>query len=201
MQTKRPPKRIQNLALLALGLRALHEKVGAHGFKMSQYLIKGNGFCVTDVPDSKTERGLLFPSESEHECGTSACAAGHGPLFGIKGMCEAREDWYDYTRRVFISETSHEGHVTWAWMFGGSWGEREPQHGTRQAAAKRIAWYLQHHDKGDNYYWSSATMFDSWDLRDEFLTWEPDWKEIEAMVTKEKLKGIAWIAKLRNQAS
>ena len=37
--------------------------------------------------------------ESRHECGTTACAAGYGPLIGIEA--KANESWGGYIRRVF----------------------------------------------------------------------------------------------------
>lgn len=93
--------RLENLALLAVGLHALSEKVGSLRFRMAYWLTADGSHVIQWPLDGSEERELLFGENNRHECGTSACAAGHGPMFGIAGSEEYCEDWYDYVSRVF----------------------------------------------------------------------------------------------------
>jgi len=192
--------RLENLALLAVGLHALSEKVGSLRFGMAYWLTADGIHVISNPLDGSEERELLFGEKNRHECGTSACAAGHGPLFGIAGREEDGEDWYDYVERVFLrSEDLPRADAAWDWMFGASWrvniieGKLLDE---REEAAKRIAWYLEHQSKNDGSFFVGPSQFEAWDRRDEFNAWQPDWDAIRATIPEKKLKGIAWIEDL-----
>lgn len=72
------PQKQQNLALLALGLHRLSERVGDLNFSMLRFC--GELSCA---PLQRGGQGLKeelqYSSREQHECGTSACAVGHGP--------------------------------------------------------------------------------------------------------------------------
>ncbi len=123
------------------------------------------------------------PMRKHHgnECGTTACAVGHGPLFGITPV--DGEDWEDYAIRLF--ETAPKSWV-YRWCFHGYWATVEGMR-SREAAAKRIAWILKMKDT------CGPSSYASWRGRADFEAWEPDWEEIEKMIPAEKLKGIEWI--------
>lgn len=65
------------------------------------------------------------------ECGTAACAAGHGPRAGID--FEPGESWNIYSRRAFA------GGDEWSWCFGALWAHVD---NTAHGAAARIEWML-----------------------------------------------------------
>ena len=71
------------------------------------------------------------------QCGTCACAAGHGPAAGLS-LNPDDNNWMNYIVRVFgFSYDSREGQ----WCFGGMWEDID---NTPQGAAKRIFHMLQH---------------------------------------------------------
>ena len=86
MKIKLTKKQKQNLQTLA---DFLYKKPWNYkGFDMSWY---------TDVPDNYIDNA---PEPfQEYECGTICCAAGHGPLVGIKA--KKLENWEHYVARVF----------------------------------------------------------------------------------------------------
>ena len=116
-----------------------------------------------------------------HECGTTACAIGHGPLFGITPG--DGEDWGNYASRLFENRV-------YPWCFHGYWGRILGMH-SREAAAKRIAWFLKREDI------CSAAFYEIWSGRENFEAWEPDWEEIEKMIPEQKLLGIEWLDQSR----
>jgi len=82
-----------------------------------------------------------------NECGSIACAVGHGPNAGI---CMTPEEAYhesfsSYTRRCFIDTGTRE----FLWMFGGSWSDAD---NTAKGAAARIRYYLDRGVPGD-FHW------------------------------------------------
>ncbi|SFJ49151.1 hypothetical protein SAMN03159338_1548 [Sphingomonas sp. NFR04] len=80
------------------------------------------------------------------ECGTAACAVGHGPVAGIDFV--AGENWISYSYRAFVpspvdedgQEYRYEGAV-WEWCFGSGWSDTD---NTAHGAAHRINWLLTH---------------------------------------------------------
>lgn len=72
------------------------------------------------------------------ECGTSACAVGHGPLAGIRKL-RTDGSWEGYCKRVFGIDSYHED--DWNWLFSDKWAMRD---NTPEGAAARIRWYLMH---------------------------------------------------------
>lgn len=132
-------RKLRNLAKLALFLKNLYEQGGwTEKFRMSVY---GEGRHGSDL--------LPFQIKKHYnECGTCACAAGHGPLAGIKprsrirvnadGRITLKESWTDYISRCFI--TYDPGIDKWCslqkYLFG-------PHHDNNPLlAAIRIAYFV-----------------------------------------------------------
>lgn len=110
----------QNLRLLAEGLKKL--PVNYQKFDMDSFY------------ENLTGDTSLFV-ENINECGTSACAVGHGPT--IKGLEAYRsETWREYTERVFGVTTFDE---TFTYLFGSEWANRD---NTIDGAIDRIETYL-----------------------------------------------------------
>lgn len=86
------------------------------------------------------------------ECGTAACAVGHGPLIGLDPL--PGETWTSYSERLFIADHSHEA---WEWCFGGDWATVD---NTAHGAAHRINWMLELRDIPDNAYAQRAGFDD-----------------------------------------
>jgi hypothetical protein len=69
------------------------------------------------------------------DCGTVACAIGHGPAAGITIATETA-DWLDYGEKAFELALDE-----WDWCFSGHWCEVD---NTPHGAAKRIRYFLEH---------------------------------------------------------
>lgn len=81
-----------------------------------------------------------LPSELDlTECGTVACAVGHGPAAGIAP--EPDEDWSEYSERVFDLPFTANPNSEWAWCFDSEWAAVD---NTPTGAAKRIRYLLEH---------------------------------------------------------
>lgn len=72
---------------------------------------------------------------TKFDCGTVACAIGHGPAAGIEANASG---WYDYCREAFGVEFEQPDAE---FMFGIHWAEYEPHH---WQAAERIGYWLEH---------------------------------------------------------
>jgi hypothetical protein len=114
--------KVLNLVQLATYMRQLPDDY--EQFSMSYYHWKQNG---SGGPNT------LKPGV-QYECGTSACAVGHGPAAGIAPL-RGEDDWVQYGRRSF---TSHEG--DYLFMFSGSWTDYDD---TPRGVAARICYVLQ----------------------------------------------------------
>lgn len=75
------------------------------------------------------------------ECGTAACAAGHGPKAGVAPLFG--ETWETYSERAFT-----KAHRPWGWCFSGMWVTAD---NTAHGAARRILWMLEHGVPADLY--------------------------------------------------
>lgn len=117
--TKPTPQQRQNLAVLSDYLRNLPEDYGQ--FSMDNY---ANNDANPDEVDT-------------NECGTIACAVGHGPAAGLKP--EPGMDWDDYEQKMFGVGLMREDdlHQAWVYMFG----PNHPDDATE--AADRIQTYLK----------------------------------------------------------
>lgn len=125
MTNTKTKKQIENLTKLA---DFLERVVPPPKFDIRNYLSSGNGYSI-DLDDAT--------SEVYNTCGTSACAAGHGPLAGIRKL-KSDDGWDGYCRRVFGADPySDDGE--WHWMFSNRWANRD---NTPEGAAARIKWYL-----------------------------------------------------------
>lgn len=114
----------RNLRKLANGLLNLSAEY--MNFDMGMY-------CET-VDDFLEPREAV--KKELNRCGTIACAAGHGPSFGVRA--KAREDWGDYIERAFGAEDSG---VEYTWCFSGVWKDAD---NTAQGAALRIFYMLDY---------------------------------------------------------
>ena len=86
------------------------------------------------LPEDYEWFDMLSYSE-EAECGTVACACGHGPEAGIK--IKFGEEWDDYAVRAFgVSYLSEN----WDFLFSASWASYQPTH---KQAAERIRVFLK----------------------------------------------------------
>lgn len=87
-------------------------------------------YTSADLDPSKVTRKVI------HNCGTVACAVGHGPT--IRGL-EAKStdlDWEDYCLRVFGIDFHS---AAFDFMFGPDWSDLD---NTPHGAAKRIRYYV-----------------------------------------------------------
>jgi len=118
----------QNLALLALGLHRLSRKLGSEGFNISYYLADINcGNWVNRIAYAQQLSDRLRTSLEyypDHPCGTTACAVGHGPLFGLEVPDAASTPimvWTDYIEGKFpdLSASAVQ------WMFDSLWGSMD----------------------------------------------------------------------------
>jgi hypothetical protein len=113
----------KNLRRLAAYLAALPPDYGH--FDMQFYLSALDDDFKTNYGDydSVGEAGKVVA-----ECGTVACAIGHGPAAGIKPQRD--ECWYNYATRV--TGLHNDG---FSWCFSGNWSARD---NTPLGAAERI---------------------------------------------------------------
>ena len=89
-----------------------------------------------------------YAMEIPANCGTSACAVGHGPNAGIKHR--KNESWERYSARtmIHIKERNWDGSVDtstscteWHWCFSGYWDQVDDHH---WGAARRISYLIKH---------------------------------------------------------
>lgn len=105
------------------------------GYVSDTYL-DGN-FYSTDVAISKPD---IY---TDPKCGTVACAAGHGPLYGMKKRKD--EEWSDYVYRVFLplADASYDAYffrsAVFDWLFSAHWSDTD---NTPKGAAARILYLL-----------------------------------------------------------
>lgn len=126
-----------NLLTLAQGLM---RAVPPPTFDMTDFIAVPNPDYDADVVDGWEDETNPLQLESEfklelyHECGTTACAVGHGPLFGIAPV--PYENWKDYMYRAF-------GVTMWddeyEWLFSADWADTD---NTPVGAAARIFYHL-----------------------------------------------------------
>lgn len=120
-------KHRKNLLKLAEGLR---RSVPPPAFDIGGFMETPERFENEPQP-----RGVKRSFYSE--CGATACAVGHGPLFGIK-VSPNDDTWFDYCERVFGVQ---DGDPVWDWLFDSEWVSID---NTPQGAAARILFLLEH---------------------------------------------------------
>lgn len=108
-----------NLATLAAYLRTLPAEYP--DFSMDDFTADGGRVAV------------------QPECGTAACAAGHGINAGVSAL--AGESWYDYSVRSFAPDEYWKGPSPWDWCFSANWSDID---NTAHGAADRITYMLAH---------------------------------------------------------
>lgn len=128
-------KQRQNLAKLAIYLESLPPSY--KHFDMQGYAAH-NGVC--QLADSPRILAAKKPNEFLANCGTVACAAGHGPAAGIKfARDEVGEQWAlwsSYVGRVF---GAGEGSCDFDFLFASFWQDYDNHH---YGAAARIRYFL-----------------------------------------------------------
>ena len=94
-------------------------------FGMRKYCATKNGiaFNISHRPADLTE------------CGSVACAVGHGPYAGIETI--PGESWFEYSARVFVTANRR----VWAFIFAAEWSWFD---NTPSGAARRIDYVLEH---------------------------------------------------------
>ena len=124
-----------NLRILSAHLRALPPEYP--DFAMDRF--------ISNEPPAFGQGG---GTAKKAECGTAACAAGHGPIAGITPL--PGENWMDYSERCFCpgSEDDDDGNLmgapanfTWAWCFDGEWSHYD---NSAHGAAARSDYMLHH---------------------------------------------------------
>lgn len=118
-------KQRANLIILA---DFLERVVPPPKFDISAYLMDADGEITPDSAKNKVYKS----------CGTTACAAGHGPLAGIKWKESDGSDWNSYCTRAFGAPPISN---LWEWLFSPDWADID---NTPEGAAARIKWYLAH---------------------------------------------------------
>lgn len=133
------PEQRANLAKLAAYLRTLPPEYP--DFAMDQFVagIGGSGGSLVSTP----------------ECGTAACAAGHGPLAGVPFV--EGETWGRYSRRAFINASPFAANDAWDWCFAATWSNVD---NTAHGAAARIEWMLKNGvpDNADEQRWGEEPL-------------------------------------------
>lgn len=145
-------KQRQNLAKLAIYLEGLPPSYGH--FDMRHYA-HHRGDC--DLGISPMFYAAKKPDEFLHNCGTVACAAGHGPAAGMPFRRDEFYDgeiacWGDYTSRAFGGdERPNGGWVSlFDFFFESDWRDYDNHH---YGAAARIRYFL---DTGKLHYPGSS---------------------------------------------
>jgi len=130
---------IENFTKLAKYLRSLPDDYDR--FDMSHYHKYTTGLvgAVYDFFSNIVYSADYDPSQSEHiECGTVACALGHGPAAGVT---TTSDDWMEYYLANFSGD-----HYVYDWCFHNDWVEIDNTH---QGAALRIELMLKMHPEFD----------------------------------------------------
>jgi hypothetical protein len=129
------PKR-RNLAKLAQYLESLPEDY--RHFDMSDFA-SHNGDCSEVVGDAMVALAT-DPAKFFSNCGTVACALGHGPAAGVRMKLEEAQDhdWDAYCERQF-GIPAQRVNATWDFLFSSSWSFIDD---TPRGAAARIRYYL-----------------------------------------------------------
>lgn len=113
-----------------------------------------NFYFSSNLPDSDLcpattviKQALTDPTIAG-QCGTAACALGHGPVLGYGLKTIPGETWDEYGSRVFGLEPFNRNHKDlWEWMFSSQWGEFTSYNhiqslcdDTPQGAGLRLLW-------------------------------------------------------------
>ncbi len=124
-----------NLLKLAAYLESLPRNY--QHFDMANY-VDHRGACV--LPMQKDVFAAKAPEQFLTNCGTVACAVGHGPAAGIRPLKREFErngfDWIGYGDRTFTNNNDD-----FEFMFGSSWNQHDNHH---YGAAARIRYFLEY---------------------------------------------------------
>ena len=103
-------------------------------FHMTSYIRDSKGYNV--LPED-------FELEQYQECGTVACACGHGPMAGIP-VKKSDDNWAKYSERVFDLESWS---IAWDFLFHPYWVGTD---NTPKGAAARIRLMLDQGSQSEN---------------------------------------------------
>jgi hypothetical protein len=92
-----------------------------------------------DMFTKDQRRGMGFHAPYAAECGTAACAAGHGPKAGVEPL--PGETWRTYSQRAFVPCEDAFNCPAWEWVFAAGWCRTD---NTAHGASARIGWMLNH---------------------------------------------------------
>lgn len=126
----------KNLLKLAAYLESLPRDY--KHFDMSDYA-GHRGDC--DLPESPHLLAATKPAPFFTNCGTVACAAGHGPAAGVAlrkdefSPYSGMPKWSEYSERAFTGDRG----TVWEFLFDGSWAYSDNHH---YGAAARIRYFL-----------------------------------------------------------
>lgn len=126
-----------NLAKLADYLAVL---VPPPGFDMGSWLQRENSLDEDDFNDEPHLCDL--DPKFYAECGTTACAIGHGPLAGIPPT-EADYNWESYCENNFTGDSANyiSAGPIFTWLFHSNWSWLD---NTPEGAARRVRHFLEH---------------------------------------------------------
>jgi hypothetical protein len=107
-------------------------------FDMTYYTDHEGNCDLEDIDELASKR----PQEFLANCGTVACAIGHGPAAGIRRYrtdidCDGDFDWDEYSERVFGCISDNE---VFEYLFDSNWCHNDNTH---YGAAARIRYYLE----------------------------------------------------------
>lgn len=108
-----------------------HEELTESTFDMNVF----HGTREENVDEIKVN---VNPVNSTYECGTTACAAGHGPAAGVSPL--KGETWPQYCKRAFGVSTN-PGRPGWNFIFCAMWRIYD---NSARGAATRIRYALEH---------------------------------------------------------
>ena len=117
-----------NLRTLATHLMTIDPRA----FDMSEYYRFGHG--LWQLASVLKNEGFV-----KYECGTVACAVGHGPGAGISPIAEDCT-WQRYAARVFGADRLDDD-IVHVWCFDGAWSAMD---NSPTGAAQRIIYMLEH---------------------------------------------------------
>ena len=153
-----------NVAVLALGLRGLKDT--SH-FDMSWYCTLHNVRQQDGIPNGIRKHYAA--------CGSSCCALGHGPVFGVK-IPQGTLDWESYSRTT-MDLTYEKSESRWFFAFS-SEHPSDPV-----AAAHRLVWLMMNRDSK-----RPPAAVDGYPVDDEDNRLpEPDWELVRKIAGRDPL--------------
>ena len=130
------PQQQQNFRTLLNGLVDMYgdKRHDAH-FKMGNFQVSEYGSVIWRTRNAFTK----------HDCGTSACLLGHGPIFGIINDRALQMRWDEYSQEFFgVDQFVTDGE--WDFLFSAEWPD------DIQEAIARLRRYIDEEEHIWGYY-------------------------------------------------